>query len=608
MSVESLENNLGENIPYFTLTINLDKGISDKLEIHSLNDYEQETYDFCMKNKLKYAAMININRQIKSLIKTKKYNIINQKRNKGVYTQSLEWENITPNNNRKIKSSLKKNNKAIVIPDKKQVVNSKKNISSKIILNNKKIKIKKIGEENNSNYLKKYIHIKSIKNLNCNSGKNANFKKIISQKNTIFDIKNNKRKLKRNLVLKQGMIVPTVDTKKASSKTIKNINKKKSENIKLSDNTNILYKKKLVLNKFKTEKYLTSNTQNVEHNKKNKNEKNDNLFLQNYNINPIDKYQLNNTSNISKINHNFITIQNISNIHNESYNKNLSSDNNSFLDTNKKKNTFKKIFKLLDNDNDNLISPAHINVNNLPINFKKLLMPLLNELENENETLTESEFIYICEKYFNNLNNADKTKIFNEKSNKELFHKKIYEEFYKPKFNNYFDYLSKKTENENHINNSNSLFNSLIETHSSDSNYYYFMKSNDNIPTGKNSLKNNKNEKKQTKKLCRSNEDKRNNNCSEIYYNSLYSNHKNMSLIPYFIYNLSTFRGNPNINCTKSSGVSACPGILAKKYNSLSTSNDFGTVSDGEVMFGFDFSNISRTSNTNYMPISYLVS
>ena len=269
----------------------------------------------------------------------------------------------------------------------------------------------------------------------------------------------------------------------------------------------------------------------MENYKKNKNEKNVNLLLQNNNIN----------LNTKKTKQGIIVIKNISNRkNNKLLSKNLFSVHKEVLNKNQRIAKFKKIFKLLDNDGDNLISSSFINISNLPTNLKNLLNPILYKLKYLNKTLTESEFIYACEKYFNNLNDIHKEKLFTKENNNELFHKKIYEEFYKPKFNNYFDYLSTKMKNNNHTNRSYSLFNSFIETHNDENNNYNFTKLNDN--TYKNTSKNIKIDKMQNIKICRSQNNKRKNNYREIYYNSFCHPNFNFS---------SILRGNPNLNYSK---------------------------------------------------------
>ena len=70
---------------------------------------------------------------------------------------------------------------------------------------------------------------------------------------------------------------------------------------------------------------------------------------------------------------------------------------------NKKERSFKKIFKLLDGDEDNLIKNSAVNTNKIPKNIKEILEPIFKELREENETLNEDEFITVCEQIYKSL-------------------------------------------------------------------------------------------------------------------------------------------------------------------------------------------------------------
>lgn len=63
----------------------------------------------------------------------------------------------------------------------------------------------------------------------------------------------------------------------------------------------------------------------------------------------------------------------------------------------KKEKSFKRIFKLLDADDDSKITPSNICTSRLPKNILKILEPIFNELKEENESLNEVEFIFVCE-------------------------------------------------------------------------------------------------------------------------------------------------------------------------------------------------------------------
>jgi hypothetical protein len=58
---------------------------------------------------------------------------------------------------------------------------------------------------------------------------------------------------------------------------------------------------------------------------------------------------------------------------------------------------FKKIFRVLDSDQDGIISIFNIDVRKLDNNIIKILQPILTELKEMEETLTEEEFIKACD-------------------------------------------------------------------------------------------------------------------------------------------------------------------------------------------------------------------
>ena len=79
----------------------------------------------------------------------------------------------------------------------------------------------------------------------------------------------------------------------------------------------------------------------------------------------------------------------------------------------KKEKCFKLIFRALDSDEDDQISSNHMNVNKLPKNIYKILEPIFNELKEENETLNEVEFIFVCEQLYLSLSWNEKRELTN---------------------------------------------------------------------------------------------------------------------------------------------------------------------------------------------------
>ena len=79
----------------------------------------------------------------------------------------------------------------------------------------------------------------------------------------------------------------------------------------------------------------------------------------------------------------------------------------------KKEKCFKQIFRALDGDEDNLISSTHMNISKLPKNIYRILEPIFNELKEENETLNEVEFIFVCEQLYLSLTWNEKRELTN---------------------------------------------------------------------------------------------------------------------------------------------------------------------------------------------------
>ena len=145
--------------------------------------------------------------------------------------------------------------------------------------------------------------------------------------------------------------------------------------------------------------------------------------------------------------------------------------------------SFEKIFKLLDKDQDGIISKFHINNDNLPKNINKIFQPIIDELKQDNETLTEKEFIFASDKLFDVLNYIQKREIISfgmEKRKK----KNLEEQFtFVPKINKNYDennnitkreieekdkYLVENNNNEKNNNNNNANNNNNEEEKNSE--------------------------------------------------------------------------------------------------------------------------------------------
>ena len=65
-----------------------------------------------------------------------------------------------------------------------------------------------------------------------------------------------------------------------------------------------------------------------------------------------------------------------------------------------KNDVFKKIFKLLDKDEDKNISVFNLDVKNIPSNVTAILEPIISKIKIEKISLGEDVFIDYCEQLF----------------------------------------------------------------------------------------------------------------------------------------------------------------------------------------------------------------
>ena len=77
------------------------------------------------------------------------------------------------------------------------------------------------------------------------------------------------------------------------------------------------------------------------------------------------------------------------------------------------KSVFDTIFKELDSDQDGLISPIHINTEKLPNQIITIIEPLINELKDDNQTLSNEDFLNAMNSLYNDLTIVDKHTLIN---------------------------------------------------------------------------------------------------------------------------------------------------------------------------------------------------
>ncbi len=132
---------------------------------------------------------------------------------------------------------------------------------------------------------------------------------------------------------------------------------------------------------------------------------------------------------------------------------------------------YKKIFSLLDSDEDNKITAEHINIFAIPKKLQKILEPIFISLEEENESLNDIEFIYVCKQLYETLSWTDKREFMSfmeqEKNN-----------YKKERANDFKNIYTFKP----NINKRNNSYERLGTTMTDGKNYYYIVeKENINI-------------------------------------------------------------------------------------------------------------------------------
>ena len=88
-------------------------------------------------------------------------------------------------------------------------------------------------------------------------------------------------------------------------------------------------------------------------------------------------------------------------------------------------NAFINLFNDLDSDQDGIISPININLNKIPKNILNIIEPLISELKEENQSLTQEVFLLAMNKLFDDISLLEKREIIktyknNRKVNKSL--------------------------------------------------------------------------------------------------------------------------------------------------------------------------------------------
>lgn len=99
-----------------------------------------------------------------------------------------------------------------------------------------------------------------------------------------------------------------------------------------------------------------------------------------------------------------------------------------FIFESKKEKVFSRLFRLLDSDNDELITAVNYDTRGIDPCIIKVIFPILNELKQENENLNEREFILACNQLFKMLDyNERKILLGMESKQRNVSHSKTEE-------------------------------------------------------------------------------------------------------------------------------------------------------------------------------------
>ena len=256
----------------------------------------------------------------------------------------------------------------------------------------------------------------------------------MQRQHDLFELSKNKeakRVQKEKQIYSSFTFHPTILTKHYS-KTQTNFNSnfnsrlkyyqnKKEENIRLISEKNqqsLVFQPSLISN---NDKYLHKQVKtepnqysqfNVEENEKESQyQLNKDAYISNFLF--ARKYSYNKKQKEEYINNTFIKKANMSHSNTET---------NQIYDKLKDK-AFSKLFKELDSDSDGLITAVNFDLKSISDDVVSILLPILNELKIENETLNEKEFLLACDQLFKMLDYYERKVILNVSSSKYKFNK-----------------------------------------------------------------------------------------------------------------------------------------------------------------------------------------
>ena len=431
------ENNIFNN-PKFSINNNSKLNYSEAENLLNSEIIKINQHQFGLSNLNNSENQISLS--LNNNIKKPNHNSIEEsiKAGNNLYNRGLKYQEEGQKKIDKIKSSLKKEegkkstfhpklnkNKfeeknRIPCTNSERIVNYKKYYENKI----KKLKEKQNEEEKNNTFKPKINKNKKGNNYENEKPNNKIFLKLYEDKK-VYNENLNELKTKFDKMYSYRPILN--DNSKIKDPFNKRLltyqvhSKEKLQKIKDEINKENLVKPKYV-NK------TISKDKNTIQNSKNENNENNPYTLM-YLVN--DKYKQNKKQ---------LEIQTYSNYFSDPI-INKSTDK---LLENKKERAFKKIFSLLDGDEDNIIKNSAVNVNRIPKNIREILEPIFRELREENETLNENEFITVCEQIYKQLPYDKKSIMMNFAYDKKVNKKPQTNHSPKPKINSIKDGIKSK--------------------------------------------------------------------------------------------------------------------------------------------------------------------
>ena len=438
--------------PIYIMTLELEKGNPERIEIYPDSDPQKLATHFCKKHNLDYNGLDYLKQKIENLLKLKNDN--NKDRIKQISPNNTPMNHLRKYINNKesersdniMEKNNNKSNQGLNTTSKRYYNKTKKKISH--CVKEKQYKDNKTENKYNARLKQKINQIENIKvNNTDNINKEKPIKKYKSFKKEEYKAKENQKELKEFK---------------------KQINKSKSIRNKRNDNSNKIFESKTY--KYKTKDIICSriskeyeNNQFSFHPSINENYKTDLTFaerqtfyknLYNKRKNELSKFYLqkkdqngnsffrpnlisktfyeknnnkdNNEEDIFQKNYRIYKIYDLNREKLIKKYKNNNQQNKQVIITKKinekifkenKIRAFDNLFNYLDSDQDGKISGINFRLNKIPKKIINIIQPLLIELKEDNQTLNKEEFAFAMDKLFEDISLIEKREIINRFKN-----------------------------------------------------------------------------------------------------------------------------------------------------------------------------------------------